>query len=463
MKGGIDGVRRAAYRRRRAGARSTWRIGLVAVAVMILVVMLAAAGTAVAAPAHELSLSTLQAPVLGHVHGLKAQAPTVAARTGQVQRRSSSEVELFYDGFETDPVPWGALGDPTWGLTTYRAAAGGWSAYCAGSAVDPPGPYFNNMEARLYTGPIDMSGVTSATLAFQMYLDCVSGFDGLVPEVTIDGGASWYDVDPGWTGSTGGWVPVTLDLTNIPGLGNVCGQSEVYIAFRFDSDGADVAEGAYVDEVSITGEEEPTSVVMTMEASATKVPYMGSVDLVGLLSDEAGTPIPGVTAQFAYSYSNGAENWWNLGDPQYSSDGYYGLSLIQIDRRTFVAFYVPGTTLWSNTVKVMAKAKVRAPLTGTTIQHGVKVTKWGTLWPQHSVTQNTVRHMTTYVYRWQNGRWVLKNDIVAKRYINNAAGTTTKFEMQCVFYQTGRYAICSVHKDANHLRTASPFRYFKVI
>jgi hypothetical protein len=52
------------------------------------------------------------------------------------------------------------------------------------------------------------------------------------------------------SGSTGGWVEKVFDLTAVDGLGDLTGESQVWIAFRFQSDGdTSEAEGAYLDDV----------------------------------------------------------------------------------------------------------------------------------------------------------------------------------------------------------------------
>ena len=49
-----------------------------------------------------------------------------------------------------------------------------------------------------------------------------------------------------------GWVDKTLDLSNIPTLGNLMGQSQVWVALVFSSNGSIAyPEGAYVDDVVV--------------------------------------------------------------------------------------------------------------------------------------------------------------------------------------------------------------------
>ncbi len=55
----------------------------------------------------------------------------------------------------------------------------------------------------------------------------------------------------GWkrSGNSNGWVSASFDLTNVYILGNLVGQSQVWIAFNFTSDGSTTAEGAFVDDI----------------------------------------------------------------------------------------------------------------------------------------------------------------------------------------------------------------------
>ena len=163
---------------------------------------------------------------------------------------------IFYDGFEQGPLPaWTVDGNPTWANVNYRAAAGQWSAYCAGSAINPPGPYANNMAAWLVAGPFDLSAVTSATFNYKVYFNTESNKDWIDGMVSING-ESFYG--SGSSGNSQGWENRSIDLTNVATLGNVCGRSQVWIAFRFESDPAIVYEGAYVDEVSVVSSSSPT-------------------------------------------------------------------------------------------------------------------------------------------------------------------------------------------------------------
>jgi len=112
------------------------------------------------------------------------------------------------------------------------------------------------MNSYIFTSPaIDLTGVTAATFEYQLWLDSELDHDQLQVLVSTDG-TNFYG--EGWWGSSGGWMTDSMDLTAVPTLGNVCGQSAVYLAFFFVSDASTTAEGAYVDEVRVYAPQAPT-------------------------------------------------------------------------------------------------------------------------------------------------------------------------------------------------------------
>ncbi len=51
------------------------------------------------------------------------------------------------------------------------------------------------------------------------------------------------------SGDSGGWHFESLDLTNVPTLGDLTGRPNVWVAFVFSSDGSFTNECAYIDDV----------------------------------------------------------------------------------------------------------------------------------------------------------------------------------------------------------------------
>jgi photosystem II stability/assembly factor-like uncharacterized protein len=159
---------------------------------------------------------------------------------------------VFSDGFEGGASAWTFRGSPTWATTTQRAAVGQHSTYCAGSSIAAPGPYANSMNAWRIAGPFDLSGLTAASVEFKLYRDTQQDADYIGWYASTDG-ADFR----GWriSGKSQIWEDRTFDLTTVPTLGNLCGRSQVWIAFLFTSDASITAEGAYVDEVKLQADD----------------------------------------------------------------------------------------------------------------------------------------------------------------------------------------------------------------
>jgi hypothetical protein len=144
------------------------------------------------------------------------------------------------------PNSWVLYGDPTWDDENYRAHGGSWSGYCVGSSISPPGPYPSNANSWMVYGPFSLSGATDARVDFYRWLDTEQDFDYLEWRASIDG-TNFY----GWqiSGYDPSWQSTYFDLKTVPTLGNLCGQTQVWIAFRFSSDASTEYEGAYIDDV----------------------------------------------------------------------------------------------------------------------------------------------------------------------------------------------------------------------
>lgn len=143
------------------------------------------------------------------------------------------------------PNEWTLYGTPTWDDESYRYHNGGWSGYCVGSSVSPPGPYPPNANSWMVYGPFSLVGATDARVRFYRWLETEASYDFLEWRASTDG-TNFY----GWQISgTQAWTSDTFDLKTVPTLGNLCGQSQVWIAFRFTSDVSNEYEGAYIDDV----------------------------------------------------------------------------------------------------------------------------------------------------------------------------------------------------------------------
>ena len=136
-----------------------------------------------------------------------------------------------------------------WNDASCKPYNGEWSAFCAagGSQSVSCGQYYpNNMKSWMIYGPFDLSNATDAELLFSYWNNSESDYDYFKVFASVDN-SNFY----GWrvSGNSNGWVSASFDLTDVYVLGNLLGQSQVWIAFNFISDGSTTAEGAFVDDI----------------------------------------------------------------------------------------------------------------------------------------------------------------------------------------------------------------------
>jgi hypothetical protein len=95
-------------------------------------------------------------------------------------------------------------------------------------------------------GPFSLVGATDAKLDFYRWLNTESGYDYVGWLASVND-SNYYGYQT--SGDQRTWTSQNFDLKNVPTLGNLCGQSQVWIAFVFRSDISNEFEGAYVDDV----------------------------------------------------------------------------------------------------------------------------------------------------------------------------------------------------------------------
>lgn len=153
--------------------------------------------------------------------------------------------ENFESGFPGST--WSLSGDPTWGSVSYRKYQGERSGWCAGSTRSPSQGYAPNMYSWMIYGPFSLTGATDALVSFYRWVITEQDYDYLWAGASIDGNMFYRCYSA--TGNLNSWEQRELDLTNVEQLGNLCGRSEVWIAFLFVSDGTIQYEGAYLDNI----------------------------------------------------------------------------------------------------------------------------------------------------------------------------------------------------------------------
>jgi len=98
-------------------------------------------------------------------------------------------------------------------------------------------------------GPFSLADATAATMTLKYWLNSEEGFDELLWGASVDGSWFWGYVD---SGDSSGWKDGSLDFSDVPTLGDLRGESQVWVGIRFLSDeGVVYAEGAYVDNILI--------------------------------------------------------------------------------------------------------------------------------------------------------------------------------------------------------------------
>ncbi|MGD8856349.1 MAG: CARDB domain-containing protein, partial [Chloroflexota bacterium] len=143
-------------------------------------------------------------------------------------------------------------GEYYWGTDNYRPHGGSWSGWAAAGGADgygaAAGYYPNNVESTLQYGPFDLSDTSIAELTFYYWLDTELDHDYLEWWVYYMGAPQ-----PGgqrFSGNSGGWQFHTVDLTNVPDLGDATGHSLVWFTFSFTSDGSgNNFAGVFLDDI----------------------------------------------------------------------------------------------------------------------------------------------------------------------------------------------------------------------
>jgi hypothetical protein len=145
---------------------------------------------------------------------------------------------------------WSFLGNPTWAVDEYKPHDGEKSAWCAKGGtlgIEPEtNNYANQMAAWMIYGPFDLSDASNAELVFYLWLNSESEHD-YFQWMASTNGTNFYGLET--TGNKNGWIKEVLDLKSVYTIGNLCGESKVWIAFIFESDSSVTNKGAFVDDI----------------------------------------------------------------------------------------------------------------------------------------------------------------------------------------------------------------------
>jgi len=168
---------------------------------------------------------------------------------------------ILYTDFEGDfPGPWTVSdynsnnGLHYWGKRSCRPFAGAFSGWAVGggpdgAALECGSVYPLRVAAWLVYGPFSLADSAAAELTLKLWLNTEPVYDGVFVGASADG--SNYQGST-YTGSSGGWTDVSLNLAAVPSLGSLLGDGSVWVAVVFTSDQSTVlSEGAYIDDITL--------------------------------------------------------------------------------------------------------------------------------------------------------------------------------------------------------------------
>ncbi len=140
-----------------------------------------------------------------------------------------------------------------WGKRDCRPHTGSYSGWAVGGGANGSllacgSNYPDGRISRMAFGPFNLEDATDGELRFYVWLNTEYQPDALWYLLSFDG-QNFHDFG-GDTGNTGGWVERVFSLRDLPGLGDVLGRPQVWIAFEFESDSdTNFPEGVYVDDI----------------------------------------------------------------------------------------------------------------------------------------------------------------------------------------------------------------------
>lgn len=196
------------------------------------------------------------------------------ARTPQIDSPAgaSGTVTLVNETFEGAFPDCCTTVNGHWDKSSCRAFEGSFSGWIEGAtALACSSNYHTSEESSMIFGPFDLSDATAASMTYKTWINSEVPNDRLCHMASTDGAQFFGSC---LSGNSVGWMDRALDLSNVPPLGNLVGQPNVWVALYWSSDSSTtLPEGAYVDNVTVqkTTAGGPTS-TPTAIATATQAP-----------------------------------------------------------------------------------------------------------------------------------------------------------------------------------------------
>ena len=219
------------------------------------------------------SRDTAQPLPIGAAQATSPQA--LAAVPNGPMIAGESIVTIANESFEGTFPPAGWTASGHWGKSSCQARVGSFSAWVEGAAGLPcSSVYHQNEQSALTFGPFDLNDALTATLEFDLWLWSAQG--DIFSWGASSDGVNFYGYSLVNVFQTL-WGARSLDLSAVPTLGDLRGESSVWIRFAWSTDNFAAAfDGAYVDNVRITKRAVPRVDVVKWSDRAT-VDLGGSV------------------------------------------------------------------------------------------------------------------------------------------------------------------------------------------
>ncbi|MEM9531943.1 MAG: S8 family serine peptidase [Pseudomonadota bacterium] len=264
----------------------------------------------------------------------RGEGPDGGNETGDVlrvratTRSESNEPGTYLD--DIDSLTFVSTGAP-WQVTEQRASTGSFSFHNAPDGENHP----NLTCAYVTTPPIDLAAGGSPRLSYDAWYNLEVNWDGVVVEISSDGGQTWDDLPPeggypsdfsetepngdgvpinqcGYPASQGAFNGVQEQFTEYrSSLSAYAGQT-VQIRWAFSSDPGLEFEGFYLDNIQVTDASTPASCSASGLSSNISGPWFNADQsghgwLIELLEGGAGEP--DLVNAYWYVYQDGNPVW----------------------------------------------------------------------------------------------------------------------------------------------------------
>jgi hypothetical protein len=167
----------------------------------------------------------------------------------------------FWESFDNDGS---ANGDYRWDDVQCFARSDGWSMWPADEGGGPPAlnvcagdRYPDNARSWLLHGPFSLTSASEAWVDFYFRNESETGWDYFIWMVSKEGSNfSGFGLSGDYTSGPfgNGYNLMRFDLSDVPTLGDLRGEPEVWLAFVFQSDTSFTYQGPFIDDVSVVVE-----------------------------------------------------------------------------------------------------------------------------------------------------------------------------------------------------------------